>query len=85
MTDEYGYVLMDYDGAAVVIDNGEMLYYEPDEGEHWNSETCEFEPDEDDEDWYDRYYDDGYDERGHYHPRESEMDFQLHEFYSGLR
>ena len=25
MTDEYGYVLMDYDGAAVVIDNGEML------------------------------------------------------------
>lgn len=42
------YVLMDYEGEPVSIEEGEMLTWYPDEGEHWNSETCEFEPDEDD-------------------------------------
>lgn len=43
------YTVMDYEGEAVTIEDGEMLTVYADRGEHWNSETCEFEPDEDDD------------------------------------
>lgn len=46
------HVLMDYEGEPVSIEEGEMFTWYPDEGEHWNSETCEFEPDEDEEEAY---------------------------------
>ena len=42
------YVVMDYDGELVTIDDGRMYYREADEGQHWDSETLQFEDDEDD-------------------------------------
>lgn len=51
---ESGVVVMDYDGNPVSIENGEMLWWYPDDGERWNSETCQFEtPEEDEEDYLD--------------------------------
>ena len=50
------YVVMDYDGEPVIIEDGEMCDVEPDEGEHWNPDTLELEPD-DDEDDYENYDD----------------------------
>lgn len=44
------YVLMDYDGEAVSIENGEMLWWYPDKDEHWNPDTLKFEPNDDDDD-----------------------------------
>ena len=44
------HVVMDYEGEPVSIENGEMLWWEPDDGEHWNSETRKFERDEEEND-----------------------------------
>ena len=43
-------VIMDYDGEPVIIEDGELLVVYPDDGEHWNSTTRQFEPDDDDDD-----------------------------------
>ena len=78
------YVVMDYDGDPMTIEDGEMYNCEPDRGEHWNPATCEFEPDEDDsdDDWDDGS---GYDAYGHYHPTIGALDEQRKWFYDGLR
>ena len=33
------YTIMDYEGEPVTIEDGEIMYWEPDDGEHWNLET----------------------------------------------
>ena len=43
-------VIMDYNGEPVSIENGEMLWWDADDGKHWNPQTLSFEPDEDDND-----------------------------------
>ena len=43
------YTVMDYEGEPVIIENGEMLDVYADSGEHWNAQTCEFEPDEEED------------------------------------
>ena len=53
MIDTEGYVLMDYDGKPVSIENGEKYYWDGDEGEHWNPATLSFELDDEDEDFSD--------------------------------
>lgn len=61
------HVLMDYDGEAVEIEDGQKWFVSPEEGQHWNASTRQFEDDEPDEeeedevdyprhkyhDWYD--------------------------------
>ena len=51
--DTEGYVLIN-DGKPVSIEDGEMLWWFGDDGEHWNSETLQFEDDEEDDDEDDR-------------------------------
>lgn len=50
MIDTEGYVLMDYDGKTVTIEDGTMYCWDADDGQHWNSETLQFEDDDDEED-----------------------------------
>ena len=45
MIDTEGYVLMDYDGKAVSIEDGKIYYWDADDDWHWNSETLQFEED----------------------------------------
>lgn len=42
-------VIMDYEGEPVIIEDGELLVVYPDDGEHWNSTTRQFEPDDEDD------------------------------------
>lgn len=42
-------VILDYDGTPVSIEEGELLEWYPDDGEHWNPDTRQFEPNDDDE------------------------------------
>lgn len=56
MIDTEGYVLMDYNGKPVSIENGKKYWWDAEEGQHWNSQTRQFEDDEEeDEDEYENY------------------------------
>ena len=50
------YTVMDYEGEAVCIDDGEILTVYADKGEHWEPLTCKFEPDEEEEVEHDDYH-----------------------------
>ena len=81
------YVVMDYDGEPVSIEDGEILWWDVEDGERWNAETLSFEPDDEDDDSTD-YDDDDWD----WSPnmwnrpprRESNFDEQARYFYRDL-
>ena len=52
------YVLMDFEGNPVTIEDGTRWYWCPEDGEHWNSTTLQFEPDEDTDEDSDDDFDD---------------------------
>lgn len=43
------YTIMDYDGEPVTIEDSTMYYWDAEDGQHWNSETLQFEDDEEEE------------------------------------
>ena len=45
-----GYVLIDYDGKAVSIEDSTIYYWDADDDQRWNSETLQFEAIEEEED-----------------------------------
>ena len=51
MIDTEGYVLLDYDGKAVSIEDGKKYYWDADDGQHWNPETLQFEDDEQEDEY----------------------------------
>lgn len=87
-----GDVVMDYDGKPVSIEDGQMMWWDAADGEHWNSDTCQFEDDEaedDDEDDDDDEVD--WDEIPYgwhgspYKKRESNFAEQMRFYYDGLK